>query len=172
MKGLFELSSEDLVEVMKAHLEKLGPKKVESIIKDYISDKYGYTPAKVDVPKDFKRVVIHIDESLGKDVPDSQKAKRNIGFTRKWTGLYMEVGEIIDKLRKRRKNFVSYKDLRAELLEKKDKAGNKLFVKGGEEIPMSVVKQRLAQSQVDRQAIAQPNLKGIKVDRENQGLSF
>lgn len=93
-------------------------------------------------------------------------------FKRKWVGLYAAVGEVIDNQRKRKKKFISFEDLRAELLEMKDQNNNKkLFVKDGEELPMYVLKQRLAPSQIPRQAKTQPNLKGVQ-NRGKGGLSF
>lgn len=179
ISGTIELSNDDLFDILKDHAlanrQALSP-----IISDHIFKKYGYRPVKIQYPKEgLERIAVIIDSTTDQGARPLGIVKQTVtgkasneGFTRTWTGLYSAVGEVLDTLRKRKKSFVSFDDLRAELLDMEDNKAKKLFVKNGEEIPMPVIKQRLAPSQIVRQSKSQPNLRGVKVDKKNQGLSF
>jgi hypothetical protein len=178
--GTMVLTDDDLFTVLKdyaeGHRQELTP-----IILNYIKKMYGYTPTKVQYPpkeKGLQNIAVIIDSDVdegAKPLGYFKPAKivnSAEGFKRTWTGLYAAIGEVIDQQRSRKKKFIGWEDLRAELLDMEDDAQKKLFVKNGEELPLGVIKHRMAQSQIDRQSKGQPNLKGVKVDKRNQGLSF
>lgn len=176
--GTIELADQDLFAILKDHAIK-NRHSLTPIINDFIKERYGYTPAKIQYPTEgLDRIAVIINSTTDEGARPLGTTKATVvkesaeGFKRKWNGLYSAVGEIIDLQRTRRKKFISFEDIQAELLSMEDNRGNKLFVKEGVELPMAVIKQRLAPSQVVRQAKSQPNLRGVKVDKKNGGLSF
>lgn len=90
-----------------------------------------------------------------------------------WPGLYAAIGEVIEAYRSKKKKFISYEALLTELQALEDNQGRKLFVKdSGAKLPMSILRHRLAPSQIIRQAKGQASLKNVKNDRRNGGLSL
>lgn len=161
-------------------LEELRP-----LIRQYILETYKLPISTVAIGDG--KITVTIDETVGGgkgferlwEMPNAETLKRALAgeikdldqpSKRKWVGLYAAVGEVIDAQRKRKKKFISFEDLRAELLEKRDENGTNLFIKNGEALPMPVLKQRFAKSQIPRQAKTQPNLKGVQ--NNGKGLSF
>lgn len=179
IQGQYELDKKDLHDILLSYATR-NREELTKIIIAYFQEVYGYTQVRLQYPADgLDKIVAIINSSKDEGAKPIGTVKTltgdkasNKGFTRTWNGLYREVGDIIDVLRKRKKSFVSYEDLLAELLDLEDNKGKKLFVKDGQELPMPVLKQRLAESQVKRQAKSQPNLRGVKVDKKNGGLSF
>lgn len=174
-----ELGDQDLFEILKEEAAK-NRQLLTPLIINYIKNKFNYNPTKVQYPEHgLDRIAVIIDGTIDEGATPIGTVKEridrssNAGFTRKWNGLYGAVGEILDTLRARKKRFISWEDLRAELLELESTTdGKKLFVFNGEEIPMDVIKQRCAPSQLVRQGKNQANLRGVKIDREKGGLSF
>lgn len=154
--------------------------KEETARKFNLPDKDQVT-VKLQWPKDGEKRVTAllelspIDEGakpFGAPPKPPKKTTKYEGKRHKWEGLYSAIGEIIDEQRKRKKTFISYDDLLAELHEMEDGRGNKMFVKGGEELPMEIVRHRLAPSQIIRQAKNQPNLRGVENSKKDKGLKF
>jgi hypothetical protein len=178
VQGTIELSDQDLFEVLKAEALK-NRQVLTPIISNFIKMKYGYTPVKIQYPAEgLEKIAAIIDSTTDEGATPigvvKEKAERssNAGYIRKWEGLYGSIGEIIDTLRARKKHSISWEDLRAELLDFQHKGSSrKMFIADGEEIPMEVIKQRCMPSQLARQKVKQPNLKGVKYDKET-GLSF
>ena len=150
------------------------------IIFGWVKNELGYSPTKLQWPKDGnKKVVVVIDsvtdqgaKPIGRDVPAPKQNSKYEGTTHKWEGLYGAIGEILDEQRKRKKSFISYTDLLAELHEMEDTQGKKMFVKGNDKLPMAILRHRLAPSQIVRQAKNQPNLRGVENSKKDKGLKF
>lgn len=175
--GAYELDNKDIMAIL---LDTENRKSLTPMISQYIVKKYGYAPKSIQYPKDgLDRVVCIIDHEVdGGAKPlgtvrgeQSDKASTE-GHTKVWRGLYEAIGEVIDAQRKRKKDFISWEDLRAELLEMETDRGQKLFIKDGQELPMGIIKHRMAPSQMVRQAKNQSNLRGIKQDKKNGGLKW
>jgi hypothetical protein len=178
VSGTIELTDDDLFSVLKDYAIK-NREILTSIINSYIKEKYGYTPAKIQYPTEgLDRIAVIIDSTTDEGAKplgtfkEPKAVNSAKGFKRTWSGLYAAIGEVIEHQKARKKKFISFEDLHAELLDMQDNKSNKLFVKNGVELPMSIVKHRTSQSQLDRQAGMQKNLKGVKVDKKNKGLSF
>lgn len=149
------------------------------IIIPWIKDNLGFTATKVQYGDNkIVAVVESVTDGGAKPigtevgVRERKKLTKYEGKTHKWEGLYSAIGEVIDEQRGRKKNFISYDDLLAELLDMENNRGDKLFVKGTEQLPMAVIRHRLAPSQIVRQAKNQPNLRGVQNDKKNKGLKF
>jgi hypothetical protein len=179
ISGIIELSGEDLFGILKEYANN-NRKELTPIIHNFIKEKYGYAPKNIQYNKDnLDKVAVIIDSTtdegatpIGKVTKSVEKVS-NEGFTRKWNGLYSAVGEVLETLRKRKKNFISWEDLHAELLDmESDNGKKKLFVIGQDKLPMSVLKHRMAPSQVVRQAKSTPALRGVMPDKKNGGLKF
>ena len=150
---------------------------LSQIIIPWIQENLGYTATKIQYGENKKIVAIIESVVDGGAKPinvvkEVKKTTKYEGKTHKWEGLYSAIGEVVDEQRKRKKNFISYDDLLAEILEMEDNRGNKLFVKGDEQLPMAILRHRLAPSQIVRQAKNQPNLRGVENDKRNKGLKF
>lgn len=151
---------------------------LSQILIPWIKDNLGYTATKLQYSSDGNKIVAVIESVVDGGakpigiVKEPRKTTKYEGANHKWEGLYGAVGEILDEQRKRKKTFISYDDLLAEMHEMEDNRGNKLFVKGGEELPMSVLRHRLAPSQLVRQSKGQPNLKGVENKKKDRGLKF
>lgn len=151
---------------------------VSSILTSWIKDNYGYDTVKIQRSENGKIVAIAesvVDggaKPIGTVKPPKKETTKYEGTSHKWEGLYGAIGEIIDEQRKRKKNFISYDDLLAELHEIEDGQAKKMFVKGSEKLPMSIVRHRLAPSQIIRQAKNQPNLRGVQNSKKDKGLKF
>lgn len=170
-----------VIGVIEISLEELRP-----VIDKYVLEKHKLTVEKIEIGKGsilatvnhdlgqapgLERLWEPLDPEAIKKIRSGKVTDPDQAFKRKWVGLYAAVGEVIDAQRKRKRKFISFEDLRAELLEMKDANNNKLFIKDGEELPMYVLKQRLAPSQIPRQAKTQPNLKGVQ-NKGKGGLSL
>lgn len=150
------------------------------IIFEWVRKELGYVPTKLQWPKDGnKKAVVVIDsvtdqgaKPIGRDQAPPKETTEYEGKSHVWEGLYGSIGQIIDEQRKRKKTFISYTDLLAELHEVTDLKHKKMFVKGGVKLPMKVLRHRLAPSQIIRQAKNQPNLMGVENDKKNKGLKF
>jgi hypothetical protein len=178
VSGTIELTDRDLLDILKDYAQKNRPE-LSAIISNYVREKHGYTPSEIRYPAEgLERIEVIIDSNADEGarplgiVKGTKTVNSAEGFKRTWTGLYSAIGDILDHQRARKKKFISFDDLRAELLEMKNNKKEKLFVRNGEEVPMSVIKHRMAQSQIDRQAARQSSLEGVKVDKKNQGLSL
>lgn len=177
IQGAYELDNADIISILK---DPENRKTLTPMITNYIKSKYGYPPKSIQYPKDgLDRVVAIIDHEvdggakpIGITKTTSGEKASTEGHTKVWKGLYEGIGEVIDSQRKRKKDFISWEDLRAELLEMETDRGVKMFVKNGEELPMSIIKHRMAPSQIVRQAKNQANLRGVKPDKKNGGLKF
>lgn len=150
------------------------------MIKFWMINNKGLTVTKVQYPEGFDKIVAIVEGSvdqgakpLGAPVKPPKETTTYKGTTHKWEGLYAAIGEILDEQRKRKKSFISYDDLLAELHEMEDNRGNKLFVKAdGDRLPMAVLRHRLAPSQIVRQAKGQPNLRSVTNSKKDKGLKF
>src|SRR5688572_18998333 len=175
-KGTIELSDQDLFEILRE--DTVARKALTSLIMNYIKEKYGFEPKSIQYPaKGLQKIAVIIDSTtdggaipIGKPLVKNGERKSNAGFKRLWKGLYLSVGDVIADMRKRKKNFISFEDLHAELLDMQHPGkSTKMFVKTIEgkkvELPIEVLRQRCAPSQLPRQAERQPELKGVKVDK-------
>jgi hypothetical protein len=182
-QGTVELSEKDLIEILKE--DSAGRKTFASMIIAWLRDKHGLDAKSVQWPNgDVNRIAVIVDSTtdggatpFGKPIGENGPRKSNAGFKRLWKGLYGAVGEVIIDMRKRKKNFISFEDLHAELLDMQHPGkSTKMFVKQIEgkkhELPIEVVRQRCAPSQLPRQAQRQKELKGVTVDKKRDGLSF
>ena len=162
-----------VVGVIEISLEELRP-----LIDKYVLEKHKLPVEQIEIGNGSILATVNHDireagsfEKLWNAKTPGEITDADQVFKRKWVGLYAAVGQVIDAQRKRKRKFISFEDLRAELLEMKDANNNKLFVKDGEELPMYVLKQRFAPSQIPRQAKTQPNLRGVH-NKGKGGLSF
>src|SRR5687768_17535534 len=115
----------------------LSEKELETVIKQYVLDTYRVPVANIEFRK--SKVIAHVDHEVLESefkksaapppAPRLQKVKQpKVGGSKhKWSGLYGSVVKIIEKQRARKKKFISFEDLLAELLELKDPGGNRLF---------------------------------------------
>lgn len=117
--------------------------------------------------------VVAIHQKDGKVILEIQSERTSASTSngaahkRPYAGFYPIVRKILDAQKKRGKNFISWEDLREELLQAKED-GKPKFVVNGKEIEMSRIKQYCSPSQLKRQ----PNLKMIKPDKKGRGLVF
>lgn len=180
-KGQFEFDfDKDLPAILKEYFSVPDNRRELSLIlNSYLMRVKGYMPKKIQYPKEgVDKIVAIVDTQIDEGAKPLGVHKNGVekvastGFSRKWLGLYGAVGDILDSQRKRKKKFISFDDLLAELHGFEDEKGKKMFVKDGEELPMYVLKQRCAPSQIPRQAKGQPNLRGVVVDKKQGGLKF
>ena len=171
--GTVEIDSANLSNIIMAWVQ-------DDISKKYNFPNKGAISVRLQWPKDgAKRVValfeLTLDEGakpFGAPPKEPKKTTTYEGKSHKWEGLYAAVGEILDEQRKRKKTFISYDDLLAEMHEMEDNRGHKLFVKGDEQLPMAVLRHRLAPSQLVRQSRGQANLRGVENSKKDKGLKF
>ena len=171
--GTVEIDSANLSNILIAWVQEEISRKLSLPNREVVSVRLQW-------PKDgSKRVVALFEAALdegakpfGAPPKPPKETKSYEGKSHKWEGFYSSVGEVLDEQRKRGKKFISYSDLLAELHDMQNNKGEKLFVKGGESLPMSVLRHRLAPSQIVRQSKGQPNLRSVKNDKKNGGLSI
>lgn len=151
---------------------------LSTILTAWVKDNLGYNATKIQRSSDGKKIVAVIDSVVDGGatpvgiVKEPKKTTSYEGGRHRWEGFYSSVGEIIEEQKKRKKAFISYDDLLAELHDMENARGEKLFVKEGEALPMAILRHRLAPSQIKRQAKGQPNLRGVENDKKNKGLKF
>lgn len=178
VQGTMELGDQDLFDILKEEAAK-NRQALTPLIVNYIKSKFNYSNVKVQYPEvGLDKIAVIIDSVIDEGatpigvVKDKIERASNKGFVRKWNGLYGSIGEVINTCRARKKRFISWEDLRAELLEFEDAKGKKMFIADGQEIPMDVIKQRCAPSQLARIKANIANFRGVKYEREKGGLSF
>lgn len=174
VEGFFELGAIDLLNILT---EKLGNERT-SVIIEYVKKKSGHTPKKIQYPTDRAedgKVVAIVDSTtdegvtpIGKVVKEKSKPEEIDAGDRKYYGLYENIGEVITEQRKRKKDFISWEDLHAEISDIEDQKGNKKFPG----IPLEIIKHRLAPSQIKRAAKTQPALRGVKSGKGLGGLKI
>lgn len=153
---------------------RIEQKDLMPIIGEYLKNHFNVHVKKLQYEKFFDIIAIAEDEEGGAKeigaVEKEEKVERqtNEGFKRNWTGFYQAVREIIDYQSSKKKNFISYEDLYEELQSVPDERGKPRFVRNGVPIEMKRFKQYLSPSQISRQA----NMKGVKIDRNREGLTF
>jgi len=149
---------------------------LSSILIPWIKENLNLTATKIQHSSDGKKIVAVIESVVDGGarpvgiVKEPKKTTKYEGKSHKWEGFYASVGEVIDEQRGRGKKFISYTDLLEELYGMENNQGHKLFIKDGEKLPMSVLRHRLAPSQIVRQAKGQSNLRSVKNSKKDGGL--
>lgn len=164
-------SSDQLFEAIK-DINKKNPKEVTRIITQYLESK-GMEVNKVQKDSDLTKVVADViyGEGAKNIVPSAMSTQSaNNVQNRRWLGFYETVSSLIDKHRKKKKTFISYKDLYEELIGVENSEGEKMFVKENEPIEFSRFRQYLSNSQMARQT----NMAGVEAKKKGgiAGLSF
>lgn len=139
---------------------------MRKIVDEWFQKHYGHSILGVEYDKKSGKLVAMVEYEHEKPSEPPQDANR-------WPGLYAGIGEVIDSYRAKKKRFITYTELLDQLHLLEDNRGQKLFVKpDGTKLPMAIMRHRLAPSQLLRQGKGQTNLKNVKNDRRNGGLSF
>ena len=145
------------------------------IISNYIEETYGYPIAKLQRSKDADKIIAIIDHTKdgGAQRMDTQKKAKterrsNEGFSRRWMGFYPTIQEIVEEAKAKKKTYLDFDDLYEQLLSTADVKGHPKFIRNGEPIEPSRVKQYLSPSQLAKT----PQTKGMKWDKKNQRLLF
>lgn len=168
--GSIELEPEDLVTAARDYLM-ANEDKLILFLKDYLKRTENVLVKKVERSGDRVVAIVegYFDEGARRFSSESKTrgTKKALGGHRKpFVGFYDHTLDIIEAQRKRKKTFISWEDLREELLSIADGKGKPKFEMDGEPIEMSRIKQYLAPSQIKRQK----NLRGVKVDKLKGGL--
>jgi hypothetical protein len=143
------------------------------IISDYLKHNQNVDLKKLQ--KDEKKMVAIVERNVDEGASLIAKENTKVGRSedkqnrvKRYMGFYEAVADILNDLKSKKKNFITWDELYDELILMQDNKGNKKFVINGEKIPMTKVKQYLSPSQIKRQ----PGLKGVNPDKKNGGLKF
>jgi hypothetical protein len=184
--GQVEIESADLVAMLTANSE------VTALLREFLaSNKKEFIPMltaylqkernlkflKLEADKSFKKILVLVEQSLDEGVQgfssgpktNGRQGKKDVDKrNRKWTGFYDVVQDIVNEQKNNKKHFISLSEIYDLVLNTLGGDNKPKFIKNGEQIELTRVKQYLSPSQLARQT----NMRGIEWDKRREGLKF